>query len=84
MIFVLGHHCFPPRPNNKGSDNVFVESRPHHRLGDTWFPHCCSGCHPSTTVTGSSTVFINSIPAARVGDQVLCTSLIMTRLIYCI
>jgi uncharacterized Zn-binding protein involved in type VI secretion len=75
-----GHHCYPPRPNVQGSENVFVNSRPHHRLGDAWAAHCCpgKGCHGSVTCTGSSTVFINSIPAARVGDLVCCSSSIMT------
>lgn len=74
-----GHSCFPPRPNIQGSENVFVNSRPHHRLGDAWAVHCCGPiCHASVTCSGSSSVFINSIPAARVGDMVCCTSAIMT------
>ena len=80
LIFVHGHGCWPPRPNIQGSENVFVNSRPHHRLDDGWSVHCCiGGCHSSVTCTGSSTVFVNSLPAARVGDLVCCTSLIMTR-----
>lgn len=75
-----GHHCYPPRPNISGSGNVYVNSRPHHRLGDGWAVHCClTSCHSSVTCSGSSTVFVNSIPAARVGDMVCCTSAIMTR-----
>jgi uncharacterized Zn-binding protein involved in type VI secretion len=79
-----GHDCYPPRPNSSGSPNVFVNSRPHHRLTDTWFGHCCitptgvGGCHGSLTCSGSSSVFVNSLPAARVMDQVCCGSLIMT------
>jgi len=76
---LAGHHCWPPRPNVQGSENVFVNSRPHHRLGDAWAIHCCDpGCHASVTCTGSSTVFVNGIPAARVGDMVCCTSSILT------
>jgi uncharacterized Zn-binding protein involved in type VI secretion len=80
-----GHGCWPPRPNVQGSENVFVNSRPHHRLDDAWMVHCCptGGCHPSTTCSGSTTVFVNSLPAARVGDVVCCTSFIMTRVIKC-
>lgn len=79
-----GHGCYPPRPNIEGSPNVFVNSRPHHRLGDGWSVHCCTGgCHDSVTCGGSSTVFINSLPAARVGDPVCCTSNIMTRKFRC-
>lgn len=76
---LAGHHCFPPRPNVQGSENVFVNSRPHHRVGDAWAIHCCGlKCHSSVTCTGSSTVFVNGRPAARVGDTVCCTSKIMT------
>ncbi|MCX7999773.1 MAG: hypothetical protein N3A69_12625 [Leptospiraceae bacterium] len=35
-----GHGCWPPRPNDEGSPNVFVNSRPVHRLGDHWETHC--------------------------------------------
>lgn len=74
-----GHWCWPPRPNVQGSPNVFVNSRPHHRMGDAWMIHCCGlKCHSSRTCMGSSTVFVNSRPAARVGDMVCCTSSIMT------
>lgn len=38
-----GHGCYPPRPNIEGSPNVFVNSRPHHRLGDGWSVHCVPG-----------------------------------------
>jgi len=73
-----GHHCYPPRPNNQASDNVFVNSRGAHRLYDSWFKHCCKKCHSSITCQGSSTVFVNGRGLARVSDRVCCTSFIMT------
>lgn len=82
--YCTGHYCFPPRPNIRGSSNVFVNSRPHHRVGDAWMVHCCHHhCHSSVTCTGSSSVFVNSKPAARVGDRVCCGSAIMTRVVKC-
>jgi uncharacterized Zn-binding protein involved in type VI secretion len=74
-----GHECFPPRPNNAGSPNVFVNGIPVHRKSDTWSFHCCArNCfesgHTSTTVSGSPTVFANGIPVARKGDPVACGS----------
>lgn len=74
-----GHGCFPPRKNIEGSNNVFVNGRPHHRKGDGWAVHCCIiTCHSSTTCSGSHSVFINGKPAARVQDTVCCGSKIMT------
>lgn len=70
-----GHGCFPPRPNDQGSPNVFVNGLPAHRLGDHWTAHCCFVvCHDSTLSGGSSTVFANGRPLGRVGDAVACGS----------
>lgn len=70
-----GHGCFPPRPNDQGSPNVFVNGLPAHRQGDHWASHCCGPvCHDSTLSGGSGTVFVNGLPLARVGDAVACGS----------
>lgn len=42
-MYPVGHGCWPPRPNIQGSENVFVNSRPHHRLDDLWAVHCVPG-----------------------------------------
>ena len=70
-----GHGCFPPRPNDAASPNVFANSLGIHRVGDHWEDHCCGpACHDSHQGTGSPNVFVNSIPVARVGDSILCGS----------
>ena len=70
-----GHGCFPPRVNDQGSPNVFVNGIPAHRLGDHWTVHCCSGsCHDSVMAAGSPNVFVNGLPVARIGDGVACGS----------
>ena len=68
-------HCFPPRPINNSSGNVFVNNlgainTTHH------FAHvhsCGKAVHymgpPSK---GSSTVFVNNSPMVRTGDPVTC------------
>lgn len=73
-----GHYCYPPRPNNQASTDVFVNKRGAHRVTDNWAPHCCGTCHGGQTASGSNTVFINSKSAARVTDPVNCGSVIMT------
>jgi len=35
-----GHDCYPSRPNDQGSPNVFVNGIPWHRQGDHWEAHC--------------------------------------------
>ena len=70
-----GHGCFPPRPNDQGSPDVFVNGRPVHRTGDHWVTHCCPPpCHDSSLAAGSSTVFVNGRGMARIGDPVACGS----------
>lgn len=74
-----GHGPWGPRPNIKGSSNVFVEGTPWHRQGDGWSPHCVPlmGCHGGVTAKGSSTVMVNGKQAARMGDLVACGSFCM-------
>ena len=68
-----GHGCWPPRPNDSASPNVFINSIPSHRVGDHWPTHCCTpGCHDGNQATGSPNVFVNGRPKARVGDSISC------------
>ncbi len=70
-----GHGCYPPRNNDQGSPNVFVNSLGAHRVGDHWVTHCCGiPCHDSVQASGSSTVFVNSKALARIGDSIACGS----------
>ena len=70
-----GHGCFPPRPNNQGSSDVFCNSIPVHRQGDSWNVHCCGiPCHGGSLAAGSSTVFANNKDLGRIGDPVSCGS----------
>ena len=70
-----GHGCYPSRTNDEASNNVFVNGRGVHRLGDHWVTHCCSiPCHDGTASSGSSTVFVNGKAVCRVGDSVSCGS----------
>lgn len=72
-----GHGCFPPRVNDQGSSNVFLNGIGAHRVGDHWVTHCCGdSCHDSVAAVGSSTVFINGVAATRIGDLVACGSAI--------
>lgn len=70
-----GHGGYPPRPNNKASTNVFINSLGAHRRGDTWEEHCSGdSCHGGTTIGGSSSVFVNGKKLARKGDAIDCGS----------
>jgi len=74
-----GHGCFPSRPNDQGSPNVFTNGISAHRLGDHWVTHCClASCHDSELAHGSSTVFINGLQASRIGDAIACGSTVAT------
>jgi len=70
-----GHDVFPPRANDRGSPNVFVNGKPVHREGDHWVTHCFPpACHDSILQKGSSTVKVNGKGIARIGDQIACGS----------
>lgn len=73
-----GHDCWPPRPNNEASSDVFINGKGAHRQGDGYEEHCCpnNGCHGGSLAQGSSTVFINGKQAARIGDPVSCGSVV--------
>ncbi len=69
-----GHSCFPARPNDEASPNVFVNSKGVHRLGDHWETHCCPAgpCHDGYASSGSPNVFVNGKSVCRVGDSIDC------------
>lgn len=71
-----GHGGFPPRVNDQGSSNVFINGIPAHRQGDHWVTHCDSSpsCHDSVAGQGSSSVFVNGKPLMRIGDPIECGS----------
>lgn len=71
-----GHGAFPPRVNDAGSPNVFVNGLPAHRLGDHWVTHCdhTPSCHDSVSSGGSPKVFVNGKPLVRIGDAIACGS----------
>lgn len=70
-----GHGCFPARPNDQASSDVFYNNLGAHRIGDHWITHCCGdSCHDSNQSSGSPNVFVNNIAQARVGDSVACGS----------
>jgi uncharacterized Zn-binding protein involved in type VI secretion len=67
-----GHGCFPARPNDSASPNVYCNNIPVHRVGDHWVEHCCVVCHEGNQATGSPNVFANNRPVARIGDTITC------------
>ena len=66
-----GHGNCPPRPNDQGSPNVFINNLPAHRQTDHWTVHCD---HDSNLAAGSSTVYTNNLQQGRIGDPVACGS----------
>jgi len=71
-----GHGSYPPRANDQGSPNVFINSTPAHRQGDHWVTHCnpTPSCHDSAAQSGSSTVYVNGQQLMRIGDPIACGS----------
>jgi len=72
-----GHSCWPPRPNDQGSPDVYVNGLPLHRQTDHWMPHTCPSIpntHDGSLASGSSTVYCNGLQVGRVGDPVDCGS----------
>ena len=72
----VGHSCFPSRPNNGGSPNVFINGIKAHIQFDHWLTHCCVNppfpCHDGFLSTGSTTVFVNGVQLGRAGDPISC------------
>jgi uncharacterized Zn-binding protein involved in type VI secretion len=74
-----GHDNFPSRPNDSGSANVFIDSKPAHRVGDHWMTHTDGDTeHDGILVSGSPNVFVNGRALGRVGDAVSCGSIIVS------
>jgi uncharacterized Zn-binding protein involved in type VI secretion len=71
--YSCGHGCYPARPNDEASNNVFVNSRGAHRLYDHWETHCCVLCHDGYASSASQTVFVNSRGICRRGDKISCS-----------
>lgn len=71
-----GHGCFPPRPNDQASDDVFVNNIAVHRHTDHWTTHVCVSSHDSNLSSGSGTVYVNNLQCSRIGDPVACGSAI--------
>ena len=69
-----GHGCWPPRPNNQASPDVFVNGRGWHRRTDNWEIHCCPPCHGGNLQEGSPDTFINGLEGGRCHDPVDCGS----------
>lgn len=73
--FSTGHPCDGSSTIAQGSPNVFANSIPASRVGDSSVSHLilvgdvCVG-HAVPIASGSSTVFANGIPLARVGDSI--------------
>lgn len=69
-----GHGSWPPRPNDEASDNVIINGKGAHRLGDHWPTHCNSTptCHDGNASQGSPNVFVNGRNKCRVGDAISC------------
>lgn len=78
-----GDHTWPPRANDQGSPNVYINGIPAHRVGDHWVAHTCikvpsknheyaPDTHEGVLSQGSPTVFVNGQPLGRVGDAISC------------
>lgn len=74
-----GHGCWPSRPNDQGSPDVYTEDLAQHRVTDHWATHCCPPpCHDSNAASGSPNVFANDLAKCRIGDAVACGSAMAT------
>lgn len=77
-----GHpHCYPARPNIEASENVLVNGKGVHRMGDAWAVHGACGDHSphgGSASSGSSTVFVNGKPICRIGDGISCSDSMAT------
>lgn len=67
-----GHGCWPSRPPNESSDNVFANKLLIVRKGDAYPTHCCGPvCHDGKAIS-TSKVFVNNKPIHRTGDSIDC------------
>lgn len=72
----LGLDCCPhgrAGTNATGSPDVYINSIPVHRLGDTGSCNCPHGGSYQST-TASTTVFANGQGITRIGDTTTCQS----------
>lgn len=70
-----GHGWFGPRPSTGGSDNVFVNGRPAHRLYDSWAKHRCGKAeHDSVLDSGAARVYVNGLKLGHIDARVKCGS----------
>lgn len=72
--------CWEPRKNTEGSQDVFADGLPVHRLGDRWETHGTGDCdsHDGKLASGSESVLTNGLPTGRIGDSVNCGSVAVT------
>lgn len=72
-----GHGCFPPRANDSGSSNVFINGKPAHRVGDHWVVHTCGDdAHDGVLSTGSYRTFVNGMNLGVIGSVISCGSIV--------
>lgn len=73
-----GHGPWPPvgyqAPPTGASEDVYINKKLVHRVGDTTLPHFSSlpvppDLHSDTISTGSPTVFVNKKPMAVLGSE---------------
>lgn len=73
-----GHFWHMSRSNISASENVFVNGLGAHRQSDGWAIHGFLLPHASILASGSSTVFVNGLQLGRVGDPIVCGSIVAT------
>lgn len=70
-----GHEAWPPRPNDQGSEDVYVNDIALHRVDDHWTTHSGDrNTHDAYQSGGALNVFANNKQVARVGDDISCGS----------
>ena len=69
-----GHASWPPRPNDQGSGDVFVNDKPVHCVGDHWLTHCNPQpqCHDGVASENGRNVFANGKARTAIGDAISC------------
>ena len=65
--------------NDSASNNVFVNNKQVHRVGDHWVPHKLgNGSHDTTSAQGSTSVYANNKNIMRIGDSTSCGSIVVS------
>lgn len=72
-----GHGCFPARPNNEGSPDVFINGIAAHRVGDGWETHCCFSGDTKFLINGEYVTFsyVYDHSDEFVGAKTMCYSI---------